>query len=612
MIIGFFAILLEIMIVKSLSPINVLFEIKMIFGFVLGVLFSFFLNAKLNFKVPKSKNVKTFLLFLTISVIAFTLNLLLIWVFRETIQISYAYLRLITAAIIFTLSYTAHRKFTFDFIKKVGLAVYLNKEEDISRIYSKIKYYSDFIHIDLVDKTFKKDAKEIDLKLMDGIDKTWGLKKMLHIMSTEPSIWINKLASRVDIILFHLEINEDIEKNISLCKSHNKSVGLVLNENSKIEDLLKYLPKIDFVQVMGIGSLGKSGQRLNLSSLEKVNRLNELKKRYSFEIVFDGGVKPTNINRINAKYVVSASGMLKTNDPINAFMELKSSSRNKSFYKSIKRDIFLGMKKTIELMDFVESATVVGSFAEGRGLKGINDIDMIVIVDELTKKKFKEILEKFENLKEDIESKYAWPVYINNTLGPLKFNAKNIVFHLMIYDKKTHKEHCIKSPFTCFDWQTSKFFFKKPMSEIYRVWDLQLKDFFSARRSAEEYLKDLKSNKISYRIYGFKGNNVIEKTEYKVMNNRDKIEFSCHIIKFLIMNFLKVYYNKNYKESFKKSVERYFQIFPDNKRKHIKLIEKIFKIKENREFNKKIFFNRGVERFVKDFEYQFKQLFEIK
>ena len=51
---------------------------------------------------------------------------------------------------------------------------------------------------------------------------------------------------------------------------------------------------------------------------------------------------------------------------------------------------------------------------------------------------------------------------INNTFGPLKFNSnKNLVIHLMVYDRTGHIDHVIKSPFTVYDWERSNVYLKK-------------------------------------------------------------------------------------------------------------------------------------------------------
>ena len=606
-IIGFFSILLELLIIKALIPLGFSFILSVLLGFSGGVFFSFFLNAKLNFRVPKSKNTRTFFLFLSISIVAFTLNLIIIWTMRNFLPLYYSAPRLISATMVFLLSYTAHRKITFDFVKKVGVAVYLNKTENISQIYSKIKYYPDFIHLDLIDNTIKKDASEIDLSLIAHIDKTWGLEKMLHIMSKKPSIWIEKLKNSVGTIIFHIDLDEPIEKVILLCKKYHKKIGLVLDANSDIEDLEEYFPYLNFVQVMGISNLGISGQGLDLKSLKKVNKLEEFKKRYNFEIIFDGGVKTTNISKINAKYIVSASSLLTSEDPLGSFMKLKTNSRYFPVVEELKKDIFLGVKKIAKSTDFIKSLTFVGSFLESK--KGINDIDTIVIIDELTKYKFEEILRKFTLLKKELETKYAYPVIINPTLGPLKFNEKDIVFHLMIYDTNLHKDHCEKSPFTCLDWQRSKIFFKKSMSEIASVKFLQPSYFFNFRRSAKEYLSEINSDKISYRKYVYKKGCFIQEKLYKDMTQRDKVEFSYHIFKFLISNFLKLYHKKNEIYYMNRMLKTYFNIFPKNKKIHLKLIGEIEKNRVSKTFAELSSLKARLRLFLEDFESQFRDYF---
>ena len=96
---------------------------------------------------------------------------------------------------------------------------------------------------------------------------------------------------------------------------------------------------------------------------------------------------------------------------------------------------------------------------------------------------------------------------INDTFGPLKYD-KNLYFtvHLMIYDLKGHINHCTKSPFTTFDWERSKIFKIKSLSNLYSVNNIQLDDFFNSRRSINSHFKDLKNNKITTYSYNFKKN----------------------------------------------------------------------------------------------------------
>lgn len=610
-IIGLLSIIIELIIISGLK-LYLLNFIATIIGFLSGMFFAFVLNAKLNFNVPKLRNTSTFIAFSIISTIAFILNLILINILENFIKFDYGTLRLISAGAIFLISYTFHRKITFDFIKKVGIAVYLNRGEDILDIYSKIRYYADFIHLDLIDKTINPNATIIDLSLIKKIDHTWGLKKMLHIMSKEPSRWIKYLSKNVDIIIFHVNIEENIENLIKLCKINNKKVGLALSHEDDISILDPYLGKLDFVQIMGIKELGVSGQPFMIDSLEKLKKLNKIKKKYNFEIVFDGGVKSTNVHKINSKYVVASSGLLTSKNPIKSFMELKTSSRYYSIDENIKEDIKDRIASITKNIDFIESSTITGSFSDKDDLSGISDIDTVIITDSLTKKKFDYIISKFEELKKELESKYGYKVIINPTFGPLKFNDKNIVFHVMIYDKESHRNHCIKSPFTCYDWQRSTNFFKKHMSKIYQVKFLQPNYFLNSRRSAIEYSEEIKSNKISYREYIFKNNELVEEKKYKELDNKHKVEYSYHIIKFLITNLLKIYYKENKRYELNSMIKKYLSIFPKNKYFHMKQIKKLYKTKKNNQFSRITWILPYLEIFLKDFEKQFNNYFHEK
>ena len=182
--------------------------------------------------------------------------------------------------------------------------------------------------------------------------------------------------------------------------------------------------------------------------------------------------------------------------------------------------------------------------------------------------------------------------------------------HLMIYDIEGHIDHCKKSPFTCLDWQSSRAYIKKPMSAIWKVTALQPNYFFSARRSVKDYLEDLNKGVVSYRKYEFLGENVNQVKNYKKMTNKNKFEFAYHIMKFCMLNFLKMH-NKENKDYGGKLAEEYFRIFPLNAKTHIKTFRKI---REMKTANKYEVWGNGnkqlLARFLNDFQEQFKTLFD--
>ena len=154
----------------------------------------------------------------------------------------------------------------------------------------------------------------------------------------------------------------------------------------------------------------------------------------------------------------------------------------------------------------VVSASIVGSYSENKDIKKIGDIDVVVICKKLTKKVFLKILKRVK------KKKFKINTLINSTFGPMKIsNETSLPIHLMIYDLESHKNHVLKSPFTCFDWERSKIYRGKSLKDIFSVKQLHLSDFYEARRNSGEYMKDIKKNRISIRQYKFQDNKVIEK-----------------------------------------------------------------------------------------------------
>jgi len=468
--------------------------------------------------------------------------------------------------------------------------VYLSKKEDIQRIIDKVSIYPDYIHLDLVDSTFNESAGEVDISKGHEARKSWpGTKTMTHIMSAYPSKWVDKVADFSDYIIIHTDIDEPIRDVIKKIRALNKKVGISLISGGGIEQVRDYLSEVDLFQILGISSPGKSGQHMETEALEEFEELKDIRKKgkYKYELCFDGGIKLGNVNKIDAKYVVSGSTVLNSEKAVETMFALKTNSR---YYYGHENDLSDFIKKSVrEIVDediHIKSGTIVGSFSKTQGLKGIGDIDIVLILDKLNKTKYNQVLERFQELGRIIKADYDFDYIINPTLGPLKFNRKNmVVFHLMLYDVDKHKQHCLRSPFTCYDWQKSEHCFGLPMSHYYSVLNLQPNHFFSSRRSIKGYMKDLDSGSISYRRYDFK-KGAREVMETKKMNKKDMFEFSYHIMKFCMLNFLKLYHRKNLDLEFHEIAEQYFELFPNGKDRFMEHLEKIRKMKQLNSFRK--------------------------
>ena len=268
-------------------------------------------------------------------------------------------------------------------------------------------------------------------------------------------------------------------------------------------------------------------------------------------------------------------------------------------------------------LNSIVSLSIVGSFSEHNDLTGISDIDTVVIVDHLDQWTFREIISEFEKIAIPLKEKFNFGLKINNTFGPLKYNEdKTVVYHLMIYDIAGHIDHCRKSPFTCYDWQRTKIFCKKHLSEIYSVRTLMPHYFFNARRGVKEYLSDFDKSEVSYRCYHFEDGLPIQIKKQKKMTNKDRFEFAYHIMKFVMTNYLKMINQENVKYDEKFLLEHFLKLIPtldlDFTQKYLKIKE--FKIKNKfPECDQEIQeLNWFVHDFLDNFEKGFNSSFQVE
>lgn len=206
------------------------------------------------------------------------------------------------------------------------------------------------------------------------------------------------------------------------------------------------------------------------------------------------------------------------------------------------------------------SVTLTGSYAQHFDENKAGDIDIIIICKKLSKSFFNKCINKLKKLHEKYFDKKK-KLIINTSFGPIKFYSKNTtVFHLMIYDLKSHIRHTIISPFTCYDWERSKIYVGKSLKELSPVFGLQYRDFTETRRSTKEYLNDINKNRISFREYKFQKKKIKLQKKYFQIDDINKRDFIYHIIKFMIINYIKYKKGKNIFIKDKTIEKKYFEI----------------------------------------------------
>lgn len=184
-----------------------------------------------------------------------------------------------------------------------------------------------YIHVDVMDGKFVSN-KNNNLNVFPILKETYNTPIIGHLMVRNPFEYIKKIIDYIDIFLFHFEINYDIDEIIEEIRNNNKKVGLAINPETDISEIIPFLKKIDLVLVMSVNP-GWSGQRFISKTVKKIDQLAEFKNNYNFIIDVDGGINLTNARLLNnADILTSSSTILKAKDPNRIIKLLKESDKN--------------------------------------------------------------------------------------------------------------------------------------------------------------------------------------------------------------------------------------------------------------------------------------------
>ena len=161
-----------------------------------------------------------------------------------------------------------------------------------------------------IDLLTKCDIDYLHLDIMDGIfvkNKTWDISEIKNLINYNKPLDVHLMVSDVykyvdeykdlnpEFITFHYEVDLDIMDIISYIKKYNIKVGLSIKPNTKVDEIIPYLPYLDLILVMSVEP-GEGGQKFIIDSVNKIKKLKELKGDYLIEV--DGGINDSTISLV--------------------------------------------------------------------------------------------------------------------------------------------------------------------------------------------------------------------------------------------------------------------------------------------------------------------------
>ncbi len=209
----------------------------------------------------------------------------------------------------------------------------MKNENAIQTLYNLETSGIDYFHIDVMDGKFvSADTTSKMLEYCEYLNSISNLPLDVHLMVEDIKNYINSfLVFEPNIITIHLEAvknKEELLDLINYIKQNNTRVGISIKPNTKIEEIIDYLPLIHVVLVMTVEP-GKGGQELIPSTVQKIKDLNNYIKKNNLEIDIeaDGGINPENVAMLRnagVNIIVAGSSITNSNNFKEVVMKLKN------------------------------------------------------------------------------------------------------------------------------------------------------------------------------------------------------------------------------------------------------------------------------------------------
>ena len=164
------------------------------------------------------------------------------------------------------------------------------------------KAKADYIHFDIMDGHFVPNltfGPNIVKSLRKYTKKTFDV----HLMVKPVDKFIKPFSQAgADIITFHPENVNNVNKTIKLIRSFKKKVGLSINPNISEKTVYPFLKKINLILVMSVYP-GFGGQKFITDQIKKIKKIRKKieKDNLNIDLEVDGG-----INAKNAKEIINA------------------------------------------------------------------------------------------------------------------------------------------------------------------------------------------------------------------------------------------------------------------------------------------------------------------
>jgi ribulose-phosphate 3-epimerase len=209
-------------------------------------------------------------------------------------------------------------------------AVIPKSENEVIELTKRLRFSHEF-HLDVVDGKFvssvcwpySPDGEPVAVKA--HTDKyTLEVDLMVAEPAKAAKEWVKAGA---DMLIFHIETIDlaSFKDTVTYDIPRNVSVGVSFNGDTPVEALFPYVEFADYIQIMGIHTIGLQGQPFEEKTFGKIKQLKE--KFPDVPLSVDGSVNETTIARLakaGIDRLIVGSAIVKQEDKEEAYEKLRA------------------------------------------------------------------------------------------------------------------------------------------------------------------------------------------------------------------------------------------------------------------------------------------------